>query len=104
MKNPHLNILAAIGLALPLAFVLVGTAAAQDNGNCLSGRDAQQAFQARQIMSFDRAATAEGYSPEDIVSQSGPQLCDIDGRPHWKVNIRGKDGNYETVDLPAQGD
>jgi len=101
MKIPHLNMLAAISVALPLFFAVETAATAQD---CLSGREAQQAFQARRILSFDRAATAGGYSPEDIVSQSGLQLCDVDGKPHWKVNIRDKDGNYETVDLPAQGD
>ncbi|MHB1104670.1 MAG: hypothetical protein ACYC0C_18240 [Devosia sp.] len=90
-------------MALPLVFAVDGPAAAQDNG-CVSGREAQQAVEARRILSFDRAATAEGYSPEDIVSQSGLLLCDVDGRPHWKVNIRDKDGNYSTVDLPAQGD
>lgn len=93
--------LAAIGVALPLVFALNSAAMAQ---NCLSGRDAQQAFQAHRIMSFDRAAAAKGLSPKDIVSQTGPQLCDIDGTPHWKVNIRDKDGNYSTVDLPAEGD
>lgn len=104
MKIPRLNILAAIGLALPL-FVAVDTAAiAQDDGGCLSGREAQQAFQARRIMSFDRAATAAGVSPEDIVSQTGPKLCDVDGNPYWQVNVEDDEEGYKTVDLPAQGD
>lgn len=95
--------LAAIGLALPLVSGANTAASAQENGRCLSGRDAQRAFEARRIMSFDRAANAAGYSPEDIVSQSGPKLCDIDGNPYWQVNVRGKDGNYVSRNLPAQG-
>lgn len=104
MKILHLNLLAAIGVALPLFFAFDTAAMAQDDGECLSGRDAQQAFQARRIMSFDRAATAAGVSPEDIVSQTGPKLCDVEGRPYWQVNVQDEYGNSETVDLPAGGD
>lgn len=103
MKIPYLKMLAAIGVALP-AFLAVNPAAmAQADGGCLSGREAQQAYQARRIMSFDRAATAAGVSPQDIVSQTGAKLCDVDGNPYWRVNIEDEEG-YKTVDLPAQGD
>lgn len=101
MKNPHLNIFAAIGVALPLLIAADSAAMAQD---CLSGRDAQQAFQARRIMSFDRAAAAKGLSPKDIVSQTGPKLCNVEGRPYWQVNVQDRYGNSTTVDLPAEGD
>lgn len=101
MKNPHLHIFAAILVALPLSIAVDAAAMAQE---CLSGRDAQQAFQARGIMSFDRAAMAAGFSPKNIVSQTGPRLCDVEGRPYWQVNVQDEYGNSETVDLPAEGD
>ena len=104
MKNPHLNLLAAICLALPLAIALSPVTMAQEGSGCLSGREAQQAFEARRIISLKQAMDAAGRSKDRIINQSGPRLCDVDGKPYWQVNVQGQDGNYETIDLPAQGD
>ena len=104
MKIPHLNILAATIVALPLLFAANTAVVAQDNGNCLSGRSAQQAVESRRISSLAAAMGAAGVSPEEVISRSGPKLCDVDGNPYWQVNVQDKYGNSQTRDLPAQGD
>jgi len=102
MNIRHLNTLAAICVALPLFFAANGTAVAQEDG-CVSGREAQQAVEARRILSLDRAKKAAGVF-DQIINQGGPILCDVDGDPYWMVNVQDEYGNSKTVDLPAQGD
>lgn len=104
MKIPHLNLLAAISVALPLFFAVNTAAIAQDNGECLSGRSAQQAVEARRIISLNQAMAAAGVSPEEVINRGGPKVCDVDGNPYWQVNVQDEYGNSQTRDLPAQGD
>lgn len=101
MKILNLNMLAAISVALPLFF---GVSAAANAQECVSGRQAQQAVEARRITSLDAAMDAAGVSPDQVINRSGPKLCDVDGNPYWQVNVQDEYGNSQTVDLPAEGD
>lgn len=101
MKTSTATTLAALLLALPLALVASGAPAAQENGNCVTARQAQQAVEAGEILELPEAAQREGIDRKFIGDEA--RLCDIDGSPHWVVNVMSESGDSERVVLNAQG-
>jgi hypothetical protein len=101
MKIPHLNILAATIVALPMAFAF-GLPAFAQGGDCISGRQAQRAVDAGEIAQLPEAAAAAGVR-EKIISSSA-KVCNVDGSPHWVVNVMDSYGESKSISLPADSD
>ena len=91
---------AAIFLALPIALVASGAPAAQEDGNCVSARQAQQAVEAGNVLGLAAAAGGEGIDRKFIGDEA--RLCDIDGAPHWVVNVMSESGESQRIVLNAQ--
>ena len=91
---------AALFLALPLALAPSGTPAAQEDGDCVSARQAQQAVEAGEILGLAAAAAGEGIQQKFIGAEA--RLCDIDGAPHWVVNVMSESGESQRIVLNAQ--
>lgn len=100
MNSMLATTLAAFVLALPLVPVS-GPALAQGN-NCVSARQAQQAVESGEILELPDAARRAGVDRKYIDNQA--QLCDVDGAPHWIVNMMNEYGDSERVVLNALGD
>lgn len=100
MTTTVTTFLAAISLALPLALTASGTPAAQEDGNCVSARQAQQAVEAGEILGLAAAARGEGIDRKFIGDEA--RLCDIDGAPHWVVNVMSESGESQRIVLNAQ--
>ncbi|MDP1730723.1 MAG: hypothetical protein Q8L54_05990, partial [Devosia sp.] len=95
MKTSHLNILAATIVALPLAFAVNWSAPAQGIGECITGRQAQRAVDAGEIAQLPDAAAAAGVR-QKIISSSA-KVCDINGSPHWVVNVMDSYGESRSI-------
>lgn len=96
MKKPTVNILAATTVALLASFISLA-AVAQDR-NCLSRQDIQ-----------DRLAEGLIAPLADVMSRAGikqrplsVQVCDVDGSPHYIVNMMDSYGGSESVTLNAE--
>jgi hypothetical protein len=90
--------LAAVVIALPLAFASLGAAAAQDD-ECISGRQIQQAINDGQILELAEAMDAEGINGKPL---SEPDVCRVNGRLQYRVNIMNSYGEAERIVLNAQ--
>jgi hypothetical protein len=102
MNTMIVTTIAAVVLALPLSFTDVGNAVAQGADGCVSARQAQQAVEAGEILELPDAARRAGVDQKYIDNQA--QLCDVDGSPHWIVNMMNESGDSTRVVLNAQGD
>ena len=91
---------AAIFLALPIALVASGAPAAQEDADCVSARQAQQAVEAGEILGLAAAAGGEGIDRKFIGDEA--RLCEIDGAPHWVVNVMSESGESQRIVLNAQ--
>ncbi len=100
MKTMIATSLTALMLALPLSFGTAGAAVAQD-GNCVGSREAQQAVEAGEVLGLAEAARDQGGEQSFIGEEA--RLCDIDGAPHWVVNMMNEQGESERIVLNAQG-
>jgi len=89
-------------LALFLAATSVGPVAAQEGDSCLTARQAQQAVESGEILELPDAARRAGVKQKYIDNQA--QLCDVDGSPHWIVNMMNESGDSTRVVLNASGD
>lgn len=96
MKKPTVTILAATTVALLASFV--SQAAVAQGNNCLSKQDIQ-----------DRLAEGLIAPLADVMSRAGikqrplsVQVCDVDGSPHYIVNMMDSYGGSERVTLNAE--
>jgi hypothetical protein len=101
MKRAIITAMAGLVLALPLGFGSSGAAAAQEESDCVSAREAQQAVETGQIMELPDAARRAGLERKFIGDQA--RLCNVDGSPHWVVSVMNDSGESERVVLDAQG-
>jgi len=90
----------AITMALSLGLASFGAAAAQEAGACLQGRQIQQAIDAGEILELADALNAAGVDEKPL---SQPEVCDINGRLQYRVNIMNSYGEAERIVLNAQG-
>lgn len=95
------TIVAAFILALPVALASSGAPGAQENGDCVSARQAQQAVEAGEIMELPDAARRAGVEQKYI---GDARLCDVGGSQHWVVNVMSEDGESERIVLNAEGE
>ena len=94
--------IAASALAVALALTSFGAAAAQEDSNCVSSRQAQQAVESGQVMQLPEAARRAGIEQRKFIGDEA-QLCDVDGAPHWIVSVMKDNGDSERIVLNAQG-
>lgn len=100
MKNPHLNRLAAIGVALPMLLAISTTTALPQQGDaCLSGRQIQQALDAGEIVQLNEAMRSAGIQEEPI---GRANVCKQNGELKYRLNFMNSYGESETRDLPAE--
>lgn len=95
------TVFAAFFLALPMSLASVGAPAAQEGDNCVTARQAQQAVEAGEILGLAEAASEEGVDQKFISDEA--RLCDIEGAPHWIVNVMSRSGESQRIVLNAQG-
>jgi len=89
---------AAIALALPIALTSYGTPAAQEEGECISGLQIQQAITAGRIMDLADALSEAGIKGMPL---SEPEVCRIDGALKYRVNVKSG-SDYDREVLNAQ--
>jgi hypothetical protein len=92
--------IAALSLAVPLAFASIMAAAAQAEGECLSGHQIQDAINSGQIMPIDQAMAAAGISERPL---GRPSVCVRNGTLEYRVNVMDAYGDSDTKVLNAQG-
>ena len=100
--NSLATTLAAVTLALTLPFASPEAPVAQEDGACVSARQAQAAVENGSILDLPRAAQREGVAEKYISDEA--RLCDVDGAPHWVVIVQNAYGDSERVVLNAQAD
>lgn len=100
MRSLVATSLLALLFVLPLPLGTASAAVAQD-GNCVSSREAQQAVEAGEVLGLADAASRQGEGQKYIGEEA--RLCDIDGAPHWVVNMMNEQGESERIVLNAQG-
>jgi hypothetical protein len=98
--NTIATTISAIALALPLAFASFGAPAAQEEGECISGRQIQQAINDGEILELADALAAAGIDAKPL---SEPEVCRTDGQRMYRVNIMNSYGEAERIVLNAQG-
>jgi hypothetical protein len=99
MKLKVASILCAFCLALPL--VSSGAVAAQEEGECIQGRQIQEAISDGLIMELAEALQIAGIDGKPL---SEPEVCRFDGEIQYRVNIMNPNGEAERVVLNAQAD
>ncbi len=98
MTQFFVKYLAAGGLALALAAVACGPVLAQEQ--CLSRREIQQRISSGEVRPLSDAMAASGVDGKII--SSGAELCQVNGRWVWRVNVMDELGQSKPVSLPAQ--
>ena len=96
-------ILSAALLSLSLALVPAGVAPAQEEGDCLSAREAQQAVESNEIIGLAAALRREGKDNLKPIGNEA-RLCNVDGTPHWVISVMNDYGDSERIVLNAQAD
>jgi|SRR5687767_7233552 hypothetical protein len=91
--------LTAVCLALQLILMPFSASAAQEEGECVGGRQIQQMISGGEIMDL---AEALGQAGIDAKPLSEPELCNIDGQLVYHLNIINARGEAERVVLNAQ--
>jgi hypothetical protein len=102
MNSVVATTLTALWLSLPIGLASSVAPAAQEDGNCVSSRQAQEAVEAGEILDLSSAAQREGIDRKFIGDEA--RLCDVEGSPHWVVNVMSESGDSERIVLNAQGD
>ena len=83
-------------VALSLAVGAAAPAAAQE---CLGRREIQQRIDSGALQQLSAAMAAAGVDGKII--SSGAEVCMIDGRLQWRVNVMDAYGGSRPVTLPA---
>jgi uncharacterized membrane protein YkoI len=99
MKLNPATILAAMLLTLPLAMGPVSASAAQEEGECVGGRQIQRLIGDGQIMDLAEALASAGVEGKPL---SEPELCNEGGQLVYHLNIINGQGEAERVVLNAQ--
>lgn len=98
MKNSIAAFVAAVGVAGALVGG-VGSAAAQE-GRCLDRREIQQKIDSGELRQLSEAMDQAGVDGKII--SSAAQVCEVNGRWQWRVNVMDSSGESRPVTLPAQ--
>ena len=98
MNRSIVSILAAGMMALPLGFGPVGSAVAQGYDDCLNKRDIQQAIESGEIAPLADIMDRAGIKDRPL----SVQVCQIDGSPHYVVNMMDSYGDGQSIVLNAQ--
>ncbi|HQZ12755.1 MAG TPA: hypothetical protein PK286_07685 [Devosia sp.] len=101
MKRLIAIVVAAVLMVVPVGFGSSGVVFAQEEGDCMGAREAQQAVESGQIMELPDAARRAGLERKFIGQQA--RLCNVDGSPHWVVSVMNNSGESERIVLNAQG-
>lgn len=97
------SLIGALVLAAPLSLGPAGPSFAQGSeGKCVTAKQAQVAVESGEILELPDAARRAGVDQKFIDSQA--RLCDVNGSPHWIVNVMNESGDSERVVLNAEGD
>jgi uncharacterized membrane protein YkoI len=91
--------LAALCLTLPLVLAPLTASAAQEEGECVGGREIQQLISGGEIMDLAEALAEAGVDGKPL---SQPELCNQGGRLVYHLNIINGQGNAERIVLNAQ--
>jgi hypothetical protein len=97
--NSLLSTIAAVMIALPLVVAAPVGLAAQEDGDCLSGRQIQEAISDGAILDLFQAMENAGVSGKPL---SEPEVCNIGGERQYRVNIMNENGEAERIVLNAQ--
>jgi hypothetical protein len=89
----------ALCLSLPLMLAPLTASAAQEEGDCVGGRQIQQMIRGGEIMDLAEALGQAGIDGKPL---SEPELCNIDGQLVYHLNIINARGEAERVVLNAQ--
>lgn len=99
MRNAIASMVAAVAVAVALGFAVTGAAHAQEE-LCLDKREIQERINSGQLRQLSEAIAAAGV--EGKIISSAVQLCRIDGRWQWRVNVMDYSGESKPVTLPAE--
>jgi hypothetical protein len=97
MKLNIATTLIALCLALPVASS--GAVAAQEEGDCIQGRQIQEAISDGLIMELAQALQLAGIDGKPL---SEPEVCRFGGEMQYRVNIMNANGEAERVVLNAE--
>ena len=98
MNKRNVSIRAAMVWTLLAGFALPGAAHAQDHGDCLNKRDIQQAIESGEIAPLADIMAEAGVNERPL----SVQVCDVDGSPHYVVNMMDSYGDSQRIVLNAQ--
>jgi hypothetical protein len=96
------NSIAAFVAAAVVAGALVGglgPAQAQE-GRCLDRREIQEKIDSGELTQLSQAMDEAGVDGKII--SSAAQVCEVNGRWQWRVNVMDSSGESRPVTLPAQ--
>ena len=96
MEQPIVNVLAAMTMALLTAFALPAPAVAQDQ--CLSKQEIQQKLSDGEIAPLADVMERAGLQERPL----SVQVCDVDGSPHYIVNMINSNGESQSITLNAR--
>jgi hypothetical protein len=99
MRNSFAAVVAGVGLAAALVGGFIGPAQAQE-GRCLDRREIQEKIDSGELIQLSEAMNAAGVVGKII--SSAAQVCEVDGRWQWRVNVMDSAGESRPVTLPAQ--
>jgi hypothetical protein len=99
MKNVFAAFVAAVGVAGALVGGFVGPVLAQD-GRCLDRREIQEKIDSGELIQLSEAMNEAGVDGKII--SSAAQVCQVNGRWTWRVNVMDSYGESRPVTLPAQ--
>ena len=99
MKNAIAGFVAAVGVAGALVGGFVSPVLAQD-GRCLDRREIQEKIDSGELIQLSEAMN-EANVDGKIIS-SAAQVCQVNGRWTWRVNVMDSYGESRPVTLPAQ--
>jgi hypothetical protein len=88
----------ALVVALLAGFALPGATMAQDYGDCLNKRDIQQAIEDGKISPLADVMAQAGINERPL----SVQVCEVDGSPHYVVNMMDSYGDGQRIVLNAQ--
>lgn len=100
MKHTLLAHAVAAGAALSLVLGAAVPAAAQENGDCLSPHEIQEAIASGTIVTVDEAMAASGIDQPPLSSK----VCRSNGSLNYHVNIMDAYGEAKPKVLDAEGE
>lgn len=99
MKTIIATSIAALCLAFPASLSPLSATAAQEEGECVGGRQIQQLIGEGEIMDLAQALRRGGIDGKPL---SEPEVCNEGGRLFYHLNIINGQGDAERIVLNAQ--